>query len=123
MIWSSKKQQSVALSTTKSEYTALSTAISEASWLKELLLEIGISVNCIILYEDNQSAIKIAHNPADRRIKHLDIEHYFIKEKLDAGIINIKYVCTSEQISDIFTKPLGGNLFEKFRDKVLNTEQ
>jgi len=71
VIWSSKKQQSVALSTTKSEYTALSTATSEACWLKELLLEFGISVNCITLYEDNQSAIKIAHNPANRKIKHL----------------------------------------------------
>lgn len=123
VIWSSKKQQSVAWSTTESEYTALSTATSEACWLKELLLEFGISVDCITLYEDNQSAIKIAHNPANRRIKYLDIKHYFIKEKLDAVIINIKYVCTSEQIDDIFTKPLGGNLFEKFRNKVLNTEQ
>lgn len=118
VMWSSKKQQSVAMSTAEAEYIALSAATSEACWLKELLLEFGININCITLYEDNQSAIKIAHNPGNRRVKHLDIKHYFIKEKLDNGIINIEYVCTNEQLGDLFTKPLGGNLFVKFRNRV-----
>lgn len=62
------------------------------------------------------------YNSGNSRIKHLDIKNYFVKEKLDAGIINIKYVCTNEQLGDIFTKPLGSNLFGKFKTKVFNSE-
>jgi hypothetical protein len=117
---SSKKQHSVAMSTTEAEYVALGQATSEACWIKNILLEFNVNIDFVTLYEDNQSTIKIAHNPGNRRIKHLDIKHYFIKEKLDTGVIQIKYFNTSDQIADLFTKALGGNLFVKFRKIVFN---
>jgi len=61
----------------------------------------------IIIYEDNQSTIKLAHNPENtKRIKHLDIKSCFIKEKIDRGVVKIEYMQTSEQQADIFAKPL-----------------
>jgi hypothetical protein len=60
--WMSRKQQSVATSTTEAEYMALSLAARQASWyeqgFKQFKLSIPISLNC-----DNQSGIKLAENP------------------------------------------------------------
>lgn len=54
VVWFTKKQQSVALSSTEAEYVALSHATSEACWLQQLLLlGFGFSVSPIMMYEDN----------------------------------------------------------------------
>ena len=80
-IFGSKKQTTVALSSAEAEYVALSVASSEAWWLKKVLSDFHIKTNEVILYEDNQPAIKIAQNPEVRKIKHLDLKKYFVKEK------------------------------------------
>lgn len=125
VMWGTKKQHTVAISTTESEYIALATATSEACWLRKLIIDFNIMKDLTaILYEDNQSAIKISVNPGNnKRIKHIDIKHYFIKEKLDKGVIDIKYICTNDQLADIFTKVLKSNLFIKFRDKMLSVNE
>jgi hypothetical protein len=79
---------------------------------KGRLSDFHIKTNEVILHEDNQPAIKIAHNPEVRKIKHLD--------KFKDGIIKIVYVPSTDQIADMFTKCLGNNLFIQFRDKVFN---
>ena len=114
--WSTRKQQTVALSSTEAEYMAESEAVKEVIWLKtfinELLFEIKIpiQVNC-----DNQAAIKLAKNPIyHARTKHIDIRHHFIREKVNDGLINLNYIQTSENIADIMTKPLSGPKFNDF---------
>jgi hypothetical protein len=60
------------------------------------------------LWCDNKSAINIANNPVQHdRTKHVEIDRFFIKEKLDDGIIRINHVTSSEQITDCLTKGLG----------------
>lgn len=116
--WVSKKQQCVSISSTESEYIALSVAISEACWLKKILSDFCIfDLNRpIILYEDNQSAIKVANNPENnKRIKHIDVRCHFVKEKIDNGIVEVVYIKSEDQLADIFTKPLSRIKFEKFR--------
>ena len=74
--WTSRKQQSVALSSTESEYMAISKASTEAIWLRRLLY----SLNCpqsapTIIYSDNQSAIRLTENPRFHdRSKHIAIQ-------------------------------------------------
>lgn len=116
--WCSKKQQNVSISSTESEYVALSLAICEACWLRKIIVDFDIPFNCpIVLYEDNQSAINIAYNPENnKRLKHIDIKHFFIKEKIDLGLINVVHMNTNDQVADMFTKILGRVKFEKFRD-------
>uniref|UniRef100_A0A1Y1LCN3 Endonuclease n=1 Tax=Photinus pyralis TaxID=7054 RepID=A0A1Y1LCN3_PHOPY len=119
--WCSKKQPSVALSSTEAEYVALSMAVSEACWLSNLIADFkcGLSNKPIEIFEDNQSAIKIAKNSESHsRLKHVDIRYHFVKDKVAEGLIKLSYIKTEDQAADMFTKPLGKELFCKFRNKV-----
>ncbi|KAK9679765.1 hypothetical protein QE152_g39741 [Popillia japonica] len=83
--WSSKKQKTVALSTTEAEYMGLSTTCQEVLWLRMLALEIDATAvsQPTIVYCDNKSAIDLAETGAYRqRTKHIDIRHHFLREKI-----------------------------------------
>ena len=73
--WLSKKQATVALSTTEAEYIALSVATQEAIRLRRLLTDIGMPLEGpTVIHEDNQGAIPLARNPvAHARTKHIYI--------------------------------------------------
>ena len=67
------------------------------------------------LFEDNQSAIALAKNPVHHaRSKHIDIQHHYIREKIESKEIDINYMSTDEMIADALTKPLARPKFSKF---------
>lgn len=104
--WCSKRQSIVALSSTEAEYVALSSAVCELVWIKQLTKEINCEMrNPTRILCDNQSAIKLASMDAFRpRTKHIDIRHHHIRERVDEGIINIEYVSTNDMAADSLTK-------------------
>src|SRR3954470_2664430 len=88
--WSSKRQATVALSSTEAEYMALTQATKEAIWMHTFLNELGFHSNddATTIFEDNQSAIALAKNLVHHtRTKHIDIRHHYIREKLESGDI------------------------------------
>ncbi|KAG5871047.1 hypothetical protein JTB14_021194 [Gonioctena quinquepunctata] len=91
--WSSKRQHAVTLSTTEAEYVASCQATKEAIWIRRLMNDIGESVSIATpLNIDNQSAIKLIHNPEfHNRTKHVDIQFHFVREKFQDG--EIEPVC------------------------------
>lgn len=113
--WCSKKQNIVSISSTESEYVAMSMAGAEACWLINLLSDFKIrDVSPVHMYCDNQSAIMIANTNSVKRLKHIDIKYHFIRELVENNKICIQYVSTEEQVADMFTKPLKINLLIKF---------
>jgi hypothetical protein len=106
--WSSKKQQTVALSSMEAEYLAISHAAKQAIWMKTLLNELGYpQEGPIQIRADNQSAIAFAKDNTDHsRTKHIDIRHHFIRDCIQDNQISISYVNTNENSADIFTKAL-----------------
>ena len=109
---------SMASGTCEAEYMALSLAVRELVWIYMLLKTMGIKVRkpCVV-YEDNRAAIKIANNPtSQKRTKHIDIRHHFLREHIENGLIELISVSTAEQRADIMTKVLGKELFEHFRE-------
>ena len=71
------------------------------------------------LYYDNKAAISIAHNPVQHdRIKHVEIDRHFIKEKLEGGVICLLFVPTTQQITNIFSKGLFRPNFELLTSKL-----
>ena len=107
--WRSKKQPVVSKSTAEAEYRAMSQGLSEMLWVRNLLSELKVlRQGHLNVWCDNQSAISIANNPVQHdRTKHVEIDRFFIKEKLDAGIIKISYVSSGQQVADCLTKGLG----------------
>ena len=107
--WSSKKQPSIALSSTEAESMAATAAAKEATWLEVLFSEIKplLTRMPVKLLIDNQSAMSLAKNATfHNRTKHIAIRHHYIREKVDEGEIVLEYLPTAEQVADVLTKPL-----------------
>jgi hypothetical protein len=98
----------------------MSLGVSEMIWVRNLLGKLKLLRNeCLNLWCDNKSAISIAHNPVQHdRTKHVEIDRFFIKEKLDAGIISIAYVSSGQQLADCLTKGLGSKECNSACDKM-----
>ena len=113
--YSSKKQRSVALSTTESEYMALLHALKELIWLLRFLREIGYGIdNQNIIYTDNQGAIALAHNPEHHaRTKHVDIQYHFVRNCVEDGTTRLEYCPTEDMVADGLTKALGPERLRK----------
>ena len=107
--WRSKKQSVVSRSTAEAEYRAMSLVVSEVLWVRNLLTELNVLRNVPMrVWCDNKSAINIAYNPVQHdRTKHVEIDRFFIKEKLDSGIIELSHVNSGGQVADCLTKSLG----------------
>src|SRR3954447_3482679 len=106
--WSSKRQPTVALSSTEAEYMAITHATKEAIWLRSLMNELGYDQSTpTLIFEDNQSCIALAKNPVHHaRTKHIDIQHHFIREKVKSREIELEYISTNKMIADALTKSL-----------------
>lgn len=118
--WLTRKQQTVALSSTEAEFVALCTAACEGVWIRRLLEDLGVFVKGAVRYlEDNQSCIRVAEEPRDsRRMKHVDIKFNFIRELVQDGQIAIEFIPSDLQLADIMTKGLPPMAFRRLRDLI-----
>ena len=112
--WSSKKQPTVALSSTEAEYRAACSAATEAIWLRRLLAELGAPQrSSTLIWCDNQSCIAIAKNPVfHARTKHIEVHYHYIREQILSGHLHLSYCSTKDNAADIFTKPLPQTLLQ-----------
>ncbi|KAK3930023.1 Copia protein [Frankliniella fusca] len=116
VLWATRKQNSVALSSTEAEFVSLATGVAELLWLKQLLKDLGVSVTePIPVFEDNQPCIHALESWETKRLKHVDVKYNFVKDLHRSKVINVKYIPTGEQKADIFTKGLPVELFNKHR--------
>ena len=109
--WSSKKQPTVALSSTEAEYKGTTIATCEEIWLKWLLKDFNESVDKPIhIYYNSQSSIQLTWNP----IFHGQPKHHYVRERIIAGNINLHHVSIDQQTTNIFTKTLGADKLCQF---------
>lgn len=113
--WKSKKQDTVALSSTEAEYLALSPAVKEIIWLDRLLVELSSAVpKPITLYEDNNACIALSKNPEfHERTKHIDIRFHFIRKHVSSGLLKLEHCSTKDMAADMLTKPLPRDQHQK----------
>jgi transposase InsO family protein len=117
--WASKKQNSVALSTTEAEYIAAGHCCAQLLWMRQTLRDYGYKFSKVPLLCDNESAIRMAENPVEHsRTKHIAIRYHFLRDHQQKWDIEISYVSTKEQLADIFTKPLDEQSFTKLRHEL-----
>lgn len=107
VLWTTRKQNSIALSSTEAELIALCTAVKECLWLKRVTSDLGIFLKDFTIYEDNQGCISIINNPENNvRVKHIDLKYKFVSEYVRNKTIIIEYVGTNYQLADFLTKGL-----------------
>lgn len=92
--WRSKKQSVVSQSTAEAEYRSMAICLCEMLWMRGLLSELRLLIGGPLkLWCDNQSAINIANNPVQHdRTKHVEMDRFFIKERLDEGTLKLSHV-------------------------------
>jgi hypothetical protein len=118
--WSTKRQTVVSHSSAEAEYHAVANGVAEATWLRRLLHELqALPLHCTLIYCDNISAVYLSINPVQyQRMKHVEIDLYFIQEKVVIGQVRVLHVSTTSQFTDIFTKGLPSSMFNEFRSSL-----
>jgi len=118
--WSSKKQCAIARLSTEAEYRALATAAVESVWLISLLQELKFCLSQPpLLLCDNLGATQLSFNPVQHsRMKHIQIDIHFMRDLVAKNILNVQHVHTTDQLVDLFTKPLSRQRTDFLRDKI-----
>ncbi|MBW0540859.1 hypothetical protein O181_080574 [Austropuccinia psidii MF-1] len=109
VIWKTKKQPTVSLSSAEAEYKALCNLASEILWFQQFCVEVNIthSLQPMKVYEDNQGCIDTANsdcNANTRRMKHIEIQLHFIRDAIKNSKISLTYTPTSRMLADFLTK-------------------
>ena len=116
--WSSKKQSTVSLSSTQAEYQALSECAQESVFTQNLIIEMTGEKLMSIIYEDNLGAIYLVKNQqVSPRTKHIDIRHHYLRE-LQGDRLDVRFVRSEDNSSDIMTKNTARELFEKHAKRI-----
>ncbi len=126
IIWSSKLQKEICLSSTAAEHVAFSMAMRELLPMRRLLLEIGTKLDIPTIgtslvrstvFEDNQSCLSMVNVPKmSPRNKYLSLKYHFFRSHIgeSKGIV-AKYISTKAQLGDIFTKGMPPAQFKVIR--------
>ena len=110
--WKSRLQHVVALSTTESEFIALTEAVKESMWLQGFVAEMGINVQAAVICCDNLGAIQLSkHQVFHERSKHINVKLHFIRDVLQSKVVKVEYVETEKNAADMLTKCLTGSKF------------
>jgi hypothetical protein len=111
--WQSKRQPTVAASTTEAEYMAAAFTVKEAIWLRLLLADLHLQSGTVPIKADNQSAIKILKNPVtSARSKHIDVAYHFARERVERKDVKFDYIRTEHMLADALTKPVSKSKFD-----------
>ena len=123
--WKSKKSTRVLDSSTDAECASLVVFGKENTWMRDVLTELGIfEVNApTVVGEDNTAAIALSGQGPTKRSRHFDIAFYKFKQQVEYREMVLRYVKTSENPADFFTKALSKPKFFYFRDIIMGGEE
>ena len=114
----------MARSSVEAELRSITLGICEGLWIKMILEELRMKIQGpICTYCDNKATISVSHNLIHHdMIKLVEIDTHFVKEKVDEGTLNIRYIPSVEQIADILTKALFRPSFKKLVVNLWNVQ-
>jgi len=107
--WRTKRQKTVSLSSAETEYKAMAGTCCELTWLRHLLTDLHMLVSSpVTLHCDNQVVLHIAKNLVlHERTRYIEMDCHFIWDKILRGEVVTRYMISSQQLADVFTKTLG----------------
>jgi hypothetical protein len=118
IVWKSRQQSTIALSSSEAEITACSEAAKEIKFAVYVIESMGIKVKLpVVIRVDNVGAIYMAENAAvSQRTKHVDLRTKFLTQYIEDGFIKIVFVRSEDNISDFLTKNVTGEIYEDHLD-------
>ncbi len=112
--WKSQRQNCVSLSTPEFEYVAAATATKEVVWKRRLLQDLRLPQAA-----PTQSSIKLVKNAEfHQRTKHIDVKFHFIRALQEEQAIDVTYINTDVQLTDILTKAFNGPRLTILREEI-----
>ena len=118
--WSSKKQRTIARSSTKVEYHLVASTVAELQWICSLLIELGVDLpQQLVIYCDNVGATNLCANPVfHSRMKHVGLDYHFIRDHVQNGLLRVAHISSADQLVDLLTKPLPRQQFQHLKTKI-----
>ncbi|KAJ9542283.1 hypothetical protein OSB04_028789 [Centaurea solstitialis] len=118
--WSSKRQTTLARSSTEAEFRAVASTTTEVQWITNLLSELSFTLPMVlVIYCDNLSATTYSANPIfHSQMKHLALDFHFVREKVQNGSLRVTHISGDDQLADVLTKPLLRPRFQLLVSKI-----
>ena len=122
LMWSTKRQDSTALSTVQAELCALSEQAVENKYCTLVFEFLDMKfTGPLPIFCDNKGAIQNAKHPTTKnKLKHVDIKCFFIRECIDRKIVSVFKILGTENPADVGTKLLGSLKFNMFSFFMMN---
>ncbi|KIK15153.1 hypothetical protein PISMIDRAFT_16718 [Pisolithus microcarpus 441] len=110
----SKKQHTLALSSTEAEYMALAACAQEGLWLHSAIRSFHqTSILPFVIHADNTGTVSLSSSPVNHpRTKHIDVRYHFLQEHVSKGVFALRWIPTHQNVADILTKPLARASFQ-----------
>jgi len=119
----SSRQKQISKSSCEAEIVCLSDASGWIVWAHQWLTEQGYEVPPAIVWEDNQSVIKLITKgkPASDASRHFEIRYFYIKELIDMGRVDLRYLKSEENTGDLLSKGTSNEVFHKLSEKLMTS--
>lgn len=123
--WRSHRQPTTALSTAEAEYMATSDVAWQALWLRQLLSDLGFTLDRpLTILNDNNAAILLSRDPVHHdKSKHIDIRHHHLREQVEKGNIEVQHISTTDNVTDMLTKSLPQTRSQQLRERLGVTQK
>ena len=122
VLWKSQKQKLVARSSTEAELIAVFDGLDHLLWMRRVVAFLGYQQATNTIFQDNTSTITIAHmgkGSAAGHTRYINLRYFYIKDFLDTGIINMKYLPSENMLADFFASPRTGAAFNHMREMIM----
>ena len=122
----SSKQKLNTKSSTEAELVGVDDVLTQVIWTRYFLKEQGHMIQDNVIYQDNQSAIRLEKNgkrSSSKRTRHINIRYYFITDRIMKQEASVEFCPTFDMIGDYLTKALQGSQFHQFHNIVLGIHE
>lgn len=120
--WSSNKKKTMVRSSTKVEYKAIATIVSELTWIQSLLQELQVQMLTppTVFYDDLSATYTCKNLVFYTMIKHLALDYFFIREKVRDGQLIMQHISTENQLLDALSKPFSKSKFHLLHPRLVS---
>ena len=119
----SDKQKINTKSSTESELVGTDQILTRVIWSLYFLEAQGYTIDHNIVFQDNQSTMRLEMNGAlssSSRTKHIHARYFFITDRIEMGELEVVYCPTEEMLADVLNKPKQGRPFRLDRSHLMN---